>query len=164
MSARRAFAALLGAGLLLVLRAAPARADADSVLVRVGGDLAARAGQYLDVPITVDLSGAPGRALGSYTATLSFDPRVFYYEGITNGNFAQPQVNQNHASDSGKVVVTAIQPPGATGVVQIFIARLYVVTDTAPSSISVSFSEMSASATSMYSTMRPRCSTAFRGR
>jgi hypothetical protein len=149
VSARRAFAALLGAGLLLVLRAAPARADADSVLVRVGGDLAARAGQYLDVPITVDLSGAPGRALGSYTATLSFDPRVFYYEGITNGNFAQPQVNQNHASDSGKVVVTAIQPPGATGVVQIFIARLYVVTDTAPSSISVSFSEMSASATSV---------------
>lgn len=149
MSARRLFAALLGAGLLLALRAAPARAVTDSILVRVGGDLAARATQYLDVPITVDLSGAPGRALGSYTATLQFDSTVFYFEGVTNGNFAQPQVNSSQAADSGKVVVTAIQPPGATGAVQIFIARFYVRVDANPSVISVSFSEMSATATSV---------------
>ncbi len=148
MSAPRLLGLLL-LGAVALARPAVASTATDSVLVRVGGDLAGRAGQYIDVPVTVDLSGAPGRSLGSYTARLAFDTTVFTYEGVTNGNFAVPQVNAAHAPDSGKVVVTAIQPPGASGAIQIFIARFYVRVDTIPSPITVSFTEMSATATSV---------------
>ena len=145
----RGMVALLGAGLLSLAAAAPALADADSVLVRVGGDVSSRQGSYVDVPVTVDLSGAPGRQLGSYRAKLSFNPAILQFQQANAGNFAAPSVNTVHASDSGQVLLTAVMPGGASGVVTIFVARFYVVSDTAQSPISVSFDEMSATALSV---------------
>lgn len=145
----RGMVALLGAGLLSLTAAAPARADADSVLVRVGGELSSRQGSYVDVPVTVDLSGAPGRVLGSYRAKLSFNPAILQFQQANTGNFAAPSVNSVHASDSGQVLLTAVLPGGASGVVTIFVARFYVNSDTAQSPISVNFDEMSATATSV---------------
>ena len=149
MRARRLFAAILGTGLLLALRAAPARAVTDSVLVRVAGSISGRAGGYVDVPIAVDLSGAPGRALGSYSATLRFNPALLQFQGTDNNGFAAPQVNTSHAADSGLVLLTAIQPSGASGTVVLFNARFYILSDTAQSPVTISFSEMSATATSV---------------
>ena len=147
MSARLAVAAVC-AGILALGRAAPARADADSILVRVGGNLAGRAGETIDVPVTVDLSGAPGRSLGSYTATLTFNPAQLQFGGAGSGDFAAPQTNTAHASDSGTVRLTAVQPSGASGLVVLFYARFYVLSDSGQSPVTISFSEMSATATS----------------
>jgi hypothetical protein len=142
--------AALCAGFLLLGRAAPARAQGDSVLVlvRVGNNISGRAGDYVDVPIIVDLSGAAGRMLGSYTATLTFSPMQLEFQGAGNGSFATPQTNTNHAADSGTVRLTAIQPSGASGAVVLFYARFYVLSDSGQSPVTISFSEMSATATS----------------
>jgi hypothetical protein len=138
--AARYLVSLLGTTALMLLVARPARADADSVLVRVGGDLSARAGDHIDVPVTVDLSGAPGRALGSYNARLSFNSAILQFQGAGPGNFAAPQIN----TDSGRVRLAAVLPAGASGVVTIFVARFYVVADSAQSPVTVAFDGMSA--------------------
>ena len=148
MKPGRVVLAFLAATLAAVVLPARALADADSVLVRVGGDLTARAGDTIDVPVTVDLSGAPGRQLGSYTAQFTWNPNVLLLEAINNGTFAPPQVN-GAASDSGRLQLTAAQPAGAGGVVTVFVVRFYVLSDSAPSSVTVSFSEMSATSTSV---------------
>jgi len=145
----RAFFATAIAGLLTLGLAAPARAVTDSVLVRVGGNIAGRAGDYIDVPVTVDLSGAPGRSLGSYTAKLQYNPALLQFSTVEPGSFAAPQVNAAHAADSGTVLLTAVQPSGASGAVVVFYARFYVTSDTAASPVTISFSEMSATATSV---------------
>lgn len=129
-------------------RATPSRAATDSVLVRVGGDLSARAGQYINVPITVDLRSNPTRLLGGYRGRLSFNPAILQYIALDTGTFAAPQVNTVHAVDSGQVRMTALQPSGAGGIVTIFVARFYVLKDSAQSPVTVSFDEMTASATS----------------
>ncbi len=58
--------------------------------MRVGGDLAGRMGQTIDVPITVDLSGAPGRQLGSYRSQLTWNPALLELVQVKAGNFAAP--------------------------------------------------------------------------
>jgi hypothetical protein len=144
----RACLALLCAGLLSVAAVERAQAAADSVLVRVGGDLTGRIGQTINVPITVDLSGAPGRQLGSYRSQLTWNPALLELSQVKTGNFAQPQANIS-ALNTGTAQVTAVLPAGAGGVVTIYIAQFFVLSDTAPSPVTVSFDEMSATATSV---------------
>ena len=136
------------AGLLSLAVTGRARAVTDSVLVRVGGDLAGRLGQTIDVPITVDLSGAPGRQLGSYRSQLTWNPALLELVQIKTGNFAVPQYNAG-AAGAGTEQVTAVQPSGAGGVVTVYVAQFYVLSDTAPSPVTVAFDEMSATATSV---------------
>lgn len=140
--------ALLAAAALSAGAAERACAVTDSVLVRVGGDLAGRTGDYIDVPVTVDLSGAPGRQLGSYGGQLTWNPAVLAFVQIDNGTFAAPQVNST-AADSGRLVLAAVQPTGAGGVVTLFVARFYVLSDTAESNVAIAINEMSASAASV---------------
>jgi len=139
---------LLCAGLLSLAVTSRAHAVTDTVLVRVGGDLAGRAGDYIDVPVTVDLSGAPGRQLGSYRGQLTWNPGILEFVQVNNGNFAVPQVN-SAAADSGKIQLAAVAPAGAGGVITVFVARFYVLSDTAESNVTVSFDDMSATATSV---------------
>ena len=107
--------ALLFAGLLSVAVVHRAQAAAaDSVLVRVGGDLTGRAGQYIDVPVTVDLSGAPGRQLGSYRGLLAWDSTRLEFMQIKPGNFAAPQVNPG--TTGGTERITAVLPSGDSSV------------------------------------------------
>jgi len=122
----RRVVSLLG---VLAAALAPAVWAQDSVLVRVGGDLAARQGEYLDVPVTVDLSGAPGRLLGGYTAVLRFDAANLVFQQIMSSGFAVPQVNTDSAS-YGVMRLGALLPSGAGGIVQLFTARFYVAQDT----------------------------------
>ena len=149
MRALRAVLVLMCAGLASLAVTARARAaGADSILVRVGGNLAGRLGQTIDVPITVDLSGAPGRQLGSYRSQLTWNPALLELVQITAGNFAAPQYNTG-AAGAGSEQITAVQPSGASGVVTVYVAQFYVLSDTAPSPITVAFDEMSATATSV---------------
>ncbi len=142
MSARRffgAFALALAAGVAV---ARPAHA-ADSVVVQVAGQLAARAGHTITVPVTVDMRGAPGRTLGGYTLTFSFDTAAFYYYGDSAGNFAAPLVNTD-SSGKGQVRFTAILPAGATGLITLFTVQLYVKVDTLVSPITITPTQLTA--------------------
>lgn len=143
----RGFAALLFAAALWLGAPARALAVTDSVLVQVGGDLTGRAGQYVTVPVTVDLSGAPGRLLGSYRARLAWNPAILTYMQVENGNFAAPQVTLDSAGE-GSVQATATLPSGAGGAVTIFMARFYVVSDSAQSAVTITFDTMTAAAAS----------------
>jgi hypothetical protein len=124
---------------------ATGNARAQTVVARIGGQLVARAGQTIDVPVTVDLSGAAGVSLGSYRSALRFDPSALNFAGVLPGTFADPLINADSAA-VGLVRFTAILPTGAPGpVVTLFVARFYVsYPDTAATSLTLAFDEMSA--------------------
>jgi len=145
MSARRWFAgAVVAAGLAA---GAASAARAQSVVARVGGELAGRPGGYVEVPVTVDMTGAPGVRLGSYRADLRYNPAVLAYAEVRPGTFAAALVNSDSAS-SGRLRFTAIQPSGADGEITLLVAKFYVLTDTvASSAVELSFDEMSAAGT-----------------
>ena len=143
MSARRWWIRSLLAAALVA--GATGLARAQTVVARIGGQLLARPGQSIDVPVTVDLSGAPGVSLGSYRGAIRFDPSALEVGSVLPGTFAAPLVNTD-SSSYGVVRFTAILPAGAPGpVVTLFIVRFYMPNpDTASASLTLSFDEMSA--------------------
>jgi hypothetical protein len=143
VSARRWWIGSLLAAALIA--GATGVASAQTVVARIGGQLLARQGQSIDVPVTVDLSGAPGVSLGSYRGAIRFDPSMLEAGSVLPGTFAAPLVNTD-SSAYGVVRFTAILPAGAPGpVVTLFIVRFYMPNpDTASASLTLSFDEMSA--------------------
>jgi hypothetical protein len=144
MSARRWWTAVVLAAVLVVAAGGSARAQ--TVVARIGGQLVGRPGQPIDVPVTVDLSGAPGVSLGSYRGEIRFDPSALEFTGnVFAGTFAAPLVNSDSAG-LGVVKFTAVLPAGAPGpVVTLFVARFYVpYPDTTATALTLSFDEMSA--------------------
>lgn len=135
--------ALVALGLAGAVAFAPPPArQADVIVVRVGGDLSARNGQPIDVPVTVDMTGAPGRTLGSYRLRLVYDPSVLSYNDIVRpSGFAEPLVNTD-SSGYGVVKFTALRPSGAGGVISLFVARFYVARDSAPSAVTLDVQEL----------------------
>lgn len=143
MSARRWIGGAALAALVALAAAAPAQAQ---IVAQVGGALAGKVGDTLDVPVTVDLRGAAGVRLGSYRMTLRYNSDVLAYEQVTNGTFSPPLVNTDSSYEGANSVLrlTAVQPSGADSVVTLFVARFLVVNDTGASDITISFDEMSA--------------------
>ena len=138
MSPRRWFGgALLLAALALTAWAIPARAQ---IVARVGGNLAGRVGDTLNVPITVDMTGAPGVRLGGYRMTIRYNPNVLINDGGSPGTFAEPLVREDSA---GVLRLTAIQPSGADGIITLAVGHFVVYSDTGASDITVTFEEMS---------------------
>jgi hypothetical protein len=138
---RGALAALALAG-AVAFAPRPAARQADAVVVRVGGDLSGRAGQDIHVPVTVDMTGAPGRTLGSYRLRLVYDPSVLSYNGmVPPSGFAEPLFNTD-SSGYGVVKFTALRPSGAGGVVTLFVAHFYVITDSVPSAVTLDVQEL----------------------
>jgi hypothetical protein len=129
----------------------PARVPAERaavIVVRVGGDLSARAGQYVEVPVTVDMTGAPGRSLGAYRLSLVYDPSVLYFNNVkTPSGFAEPLVNADSSYSYGVLKFTALRPSGATGVITLFTVRFYVSQDVAPSAITLDLQELTEAGT-----------------
>ena len=142
MSPRRWFqgALLLTALALTAASRSPFRDP--QIVARVGGNLAGRVGDTLDVPITVDLTGAPGVRLGGYRLTVRWNPNVLSSQGGSNGTFAPPLVNTDSAP-YGVLRMTAIQPSGADSVVTLAVGRFRVLSDTGASDITIAFEEMS---------------------
>ena len=138
----------LRAGVITVALAALAsRAEAQSVVARVGGELAGTPGSLLTVPLTVDMTGAPGRALGGYRARLQWDPAILQYYGqAPAAGFAQP-LERGDSISYGVLTFTAIQPAGATGDVLIAVPH-FMVLDTTVSPISLTFQDLTSSGAS----------------
>lgn len=139
MSARRLL-------LALALLTAPASAVAqDVVRVAVGGDLAGRSGEGVDVPVTVDMAGAPGRLLGGYRLRLTWDPAVLGYSNVMNGNFAPVAYGGNLNTDStsfGVLKVAAIQPGGSSGLITLFTVQFYVIDESATSAVDLTVDDL----------------------
>ena len=134
-------------------------AAAQTVTARVGGELTGFRYGYVSVPIGVDLSGAPGERLGSYTARLAWNPAVlsincyYYYYGCDSlsGNFPTPQLNTDSVSQ-GVLRLTAVSPVGVLGLVTLATFRFFI-NDTVPSPLDLSFTEMSAAGPSFTNLM-----------
>jgi len=142
MSARRWFGeALLFAALGMTAGVAGPSHDAE-IVARVGGNLAGQVGDILYVPITVDLTGAPGVRLGGYLMTVRYNPNVLRLESGSSGTFAPPLVNEDSAF-AGVLRLTATQTSGADGVVTLAVGRFVVQSDTGASDLTISFEEMS---------------------
>lgn len=139
---RRVLVLLASAALLGVASARPASAQV--VRASIGGELSGRRFQQIEVPVVVDLTGAPGRNLGGYRLRVSFDPTVLDYNTITAGNFAPPQTFQDSA---GSIRVAALFPAGATGRLTLFALTMFVVTDSVVSPITLTLEELTEAGT-----------------
>src|SRR5512140_3674053 len=122
------------------MTSAPGHPSGSGVIVaRVGGNLAGRVGDTLNIPITVDMTGAPGVRLGGYRMTIRYNPAVLINEGGSPGTFTQPLVTEDTA---GVLRLTAIQPSGADSIITLAVGQFLVVSDTGASDITVSFDEL----------------------
>jgi hypothetical protein len=146
--------------LLLTLAALGAAVSlrAQQVTARVGGELTGPPYSYVFVPVTVDMSASGGQLLGSYTARLTWNPSLFYYnesessccgqaDSSAQGNFAAPYINSDSAYSYGVLKFSAVSPTGAGGLITIANLRFYAYPDTIGNPIGLSFSEMSAAGT-----------------
>ncbi|NIA31449.1 MAG: T9SS type A sorting domain-containing protein [Actinobacteria bacterium] len=85
-------------------------------------------GQLITVPVEVDLSALPD-ALGSYTASLTWNPDVLQfvnYKPGTSKSFSAPVVNVKKAK-TGKIIFAAANPQGAEGRVEILNVAFKVI-------------------------------------
>ena len=98
------------------------------------------------IDLTADLSAAPGIALGSYAATITWDPTVMLLDSVKPADFAAPQINQTSTSE---LRLTAADAQGRSGTPSL--ARLYFrfLGETFPrqSALTLSVSEMHAALT-----------------
>jgi hypothetical protein len=103
-----------------------------------------RVGHKPVIDLTADLSAANGVALGSYTASFTWDPAVMVFDSIRAGDYVMPQWNQ---SAPGELRLSAADPQGRGGTA-FSLARLHFsfVNATFPTvtAMSVTVSEMSA--------------------
>jgi hypothetical protein len=90
-----------------------ARVLPPSVLVRFTPDSTyERVGFAPQIEITADLGAAPGVALGSYAATMTWDPTIMVFESMAAGDFAAPQIN---VVSSSELRLTAADGQGRGG-------------------------------------------------
>ncbi len=115
------------------------------VTAAVGGELTGQRFNTVLVPIAVDMTGAGGAKLGSYTARLTWNTAGLNFYNALAGNFPPPQVNTDSVG-FGILKFTSISPVGATGLVTLA-QMLFYVPDTVGSPLTLSFSEMSAAGT-----------------
>ncbi|NIR93670.1 MAG: hypothetical protein GWO08_08345, partial [Gammaproteobacteria bacterium] len=85
-------------------------------------------GKSVEIPVTIDVSSLSEK-LGSFTATLEWDPEILQYEDYTGGTtlgFESPVVNDMHVK-KGKLVFAHAYPYGAEGEVNILNVTMKVV-------------------------------------
>ncbi len=103
-------------------------------------------GQKLEVPVIVNLADSPYK-LGSYTATLEWDPAILQLEKYSGGateGFSDPVVNDAGAGN-GKLRLAHAYPYGARGAVNIFNLQFAVIGKAGSDiRVSLSFSAMAA--------------------
>jgi hypothetical protein len=64
------------------------------------------------IEMTADLASATGAGLGSYAATVTWDPAIMILETVSAGDYAAPQFNQTSA---GELRLTGADPQGRSG-------------------------------------------------
>lgn len=112
-------------------------------------------GQKLEVPVIVNLADSPYK-LGSYTATLEWDPAILQlekYTGGTTAGFSDPVVNDAGAGN-GKLRLAHAYPYGAGGAVNILNLQFTVI-GKAGSDIRVSLSFSALAAAESFADLLP---------
>jgi hypothetical protein len=130
---------------LATLAGAPALRAQDTVTVGIAGQLAGFVGDNLRVPVFADMTKANGKALGSYTLRITWNPAVLSYTGVHDGAFSSPLV-QTDSTGNGVLYTSAISAQGLTGQFGLFDLQLSPV-DTAADSVRVQVRELSAAGT-----------------
>lgn len=80
--------------------------------------------QFVNIPVVFDMS-ASGEALGSFKATLNWDPEkmeLITYSGGTSSGFENPVINDANIN-SGVIIVANANPMGGYGAVNVFNLR-----------------------------------------
>jgi Periplasmic copper-binding protein (NosD)/Bacterial Ig-like domain (group 2)/Dockerin type I domain len=142
---------MAGLGLLI----AGGRLPAQTVVFGVGGELSGVRSGDVRVPVYVDMRGAPGQKLGSFTARLAWDPTVLYpYNGtddITQGRFGNVVVDVDSLY-AGVLTVGGISAVGLDSVFDLFALRLRVLKD---STIPVTLTVTEAAAAGTFADLTP---------
>jgi len=106
-------------------------------------------GSTFEIPVIVDVSKA-SELLGSYTATLEWNPNAFQFVGYSGGSakgFENPVVNDK-AVEEGRLTFAHAYPYGAEGQVNILNVRMKSIgKEGTESSLSLHFSAMAAAKT-----------------
>lgn len=106
-------------------------------------------GKTIAVPVTIDMSDSPEN-LGSFTATLTWDPALLQFRGFRGGStvgFDSPLVNDNEIN-LGKLTFAAANAYGAHGEINVLNVNFKVIgnaSDEKP--LSLKFSAMAAAKT-----------------
>lgn len=106
-------------------------------------DMKIFAGQTLEVPVMIDMPAGAVR-LGSYTASLTWNPQVLEFVGYGGGaarGFESPLVNSSDAP-AGKLVFAQANPKGAEGSLHILNARFKVIASSGSSDLNLNFLAM----------------------
>lgn len=90
-----------------------ARIVPPTVVARFSPDsIRERVGFKYQIDLVADLAQAPGVALGSYAATVTWDSTVMRLDSVRSGDFAAPQTNQPNAAE---LRLTAADAQGRAG-------------------------------------------------
>ncbi len=107
----------------------------------------AAANQTITVPVVIDVAQFPGK-LGSFTATLSWNPAELQFIGYRGGNsagFENPAVNDSKTA-RGKLIAANANPHGGAGAVNVLNLEFKALANGA-ANVSLEFSAMAAAAT-----------------
>ena len=105
----------------------------------------ANVGDTVVVDVTVDMQFAAPELLGSYNATLTWNPSVLTYVDVQNGNFASPTINDANAS-AGELRFGSADANGVGG--QVVVANVrFVAAAGGTTAATLEVSEMSAAQT-----------------
>jgi hypothetical protein len=117
--------ALAGAGLGLLLGAAPAAGQGIPVTVGVGA-VQTGAGAF-DLPIMIDMS-ARTELLGSFALTVRWNPAVLQALGGVSGSFGDVTVNDD-SLPAGILRMSGANPAGAGGLITLAVGRFVALTN-----------------------------------
>lgn len=106
---------------------------------------APKVGDTVVVAVTADMAFTPSEVLGSYNATLTWDPTKLKYVDLQAGAFAAPTVNETAAA-TGTVRFSSADPNGSGGAVVLAKVR-FVAQAQGAGAMALTISEMSAAKT-----------------
>jgi hypothetical protein len=106
-------------------------------------------GKSVEIPVIIDVSNLSGK-LGSFTATLEWNPDMLEYESYSGGTtlgFESPVVNEMHVK-KGRLIFAHAYPFGAEGEINVLNVTMKVVgKEGLNSALALSFSAMAAAYT-----------------
>lgn len=114
----------------LTLACVAATARAQNVVFAIGGQLSAPVSERFVVPVYVDLTGAPGTALGSFTVRINWNRDSLYYYGgsgigLERGAFGGTLAVNTDSAYYGVLRVAGVSSQGVQGVAGLFGVPMY---------------------------------------
>lgn len=112
----------------------------------VATQIFAGVGERITIPVAVNMTGAPGIALGSYRARLKWNPTLMRLVSATAGTFSAPAVNADSAAQ-GVLRFAAATSQGTVGVPILVNVTLEVQSLASADTFRLTFPEMNAATT-----------------